>query len=190
MGDDHGVGRRHRDTGRLVEAERGHAVGDDPLIDERARGVMQQHAAVGRIGAVRGDGPGDRGQGHPGRVRPGRAALDDGPDLAVAAVREHRPDLLDVPARHEHEGLVNARGLLEGGYAVLDQGPAGQFQQLFRQRRADPLAGAAAQHRRDHPHAGTLTHRGRPFCRGVRPGTRRAPGVFLQGSGQAVGYIG
>jgi hypothetical protein len=135
-----------------MDGERGHAVGDDLLVDQRARGVVQQHAAVGRIAAVPGDGLADRGQRHPGGLRPGRAAFDDGRDLAVAGVREHGPDLLDVSTGHEHEHLVDTRRLLEGRHAVLDQRPAAQPQQLLGQWRADPLTRTAAQHRRDHPH--------------------------------------
>jgi hypothetical protein len=120
IGDDHGVGGRHRDPGRVMDPQRGDAVRDDPLIHERAGGVVQQHAAVAwRAGR-------DGGQRHPGRVRPGLAALDDVRDLAVAAVGEHGLDLAGVPARHHHEDLVDTRGRLKGGHATLDQRPAAQ----------------------------------------------------------------
>jgi hypothetical protein len=155
VGDHDGVGGRHGHAGRLVDRQRGDAIGDDPLIHQRARRVVQQHPAVRRIaGNSRNsrNSTGDSGQRHPGRVRACHPTRDDPGDLAVAAVGEHGPDLPDVVAGHDHEDLVDPRRPLERGHAVLEQRPAAQPQQLLGQRRADPLTRAAAQHHRDHPH--------------------------------------
>jgi hypothetical protein len=191
VGDHDGVGGRHGHAGRLMDAQRRDAVGDDPLVHQRARGVVQQHAAAGGlVGEVR--GPGGRSLGHAGPardggqgrargVRPGHPALDDRRDLAVPAVGQHGPDLLGVAARHDHDDLVHAWRLLEGGHAVLDQRPAAQREQLLRQRPADPLARAAAEYHRDHPHDRDsirphAVRRAAIVGQGVKPGhARRRP---------------
>jgi hypothetical protein len=151
VGDDHGVRRRHRDPRRVVHPQRSDAFGDYPLIHQRPRGIVQQHAAVVRSG-IASSVTRDSGQGRPGRVRPGRAALDDPRDLEVAAVGEHGLDLVGVPARHHDQDLVDVRCLVEGGHAALDQRLPAQGQQLLRRSRAESLPHAAAEHHPDHPH--------------------------------------
>ena len=150
-----------------MNLQRGDAIRNDLLIHQRPRRIMQQHPAL----AARPNPPPaarcaaepaarcanricsrDGGQGHPSRVRPGRATLDDVRDLAVAAVGEHGFDLFGVSARHHDEDLVDVRRLVEGGHAPLHQRLAAQGQQLLRHPRAEPLPHATAQHYRDHPH--------------------------------------
>jgi hypothetical protein len=160
LGDHDGVRGRHRDAGRLVHAQRGHAIRDDPLVDQGPGGVVQQHAALGRLGGR------DDGQGRAGRVRPGHPALDDRGHLAVAGVGQHGLDLLGMPARHHDQDLVDPRRLVEGGHAPLEEGPAAQGQQLLGHGRAEPLPRAAAEHHRDHPHVRDFTVRFHPAGEG------------------------
>ena len=202
VGDDDGVGRRHRNPSRRMNLQRGHAVRNDPLIHQRPRRIMQQHPAVAarpdplsaaqitvepacrRATRSRAVVPAarraarsrtrtrDGRQGHPSRVRSGRATLDDVRDLPVAAIGEHDLDLFRVPARHHDEDLVDARRLVEGGHAPLHQRLAAQRQQLLRHPRAEPLPDAAAQHHRDHPHGRTLPPRPRRRLSPARTRTR------------------
>jgi hypothetical protein len=182
VGDHHGVGRGHRDPGRVVHLERGHAVRDDPLIYQRPGGVVQQHAAVARSAGVRSAGVRsagrDRGQRRARRVRPGHAALDDGRHLPVRGPGQHGLDLPGVPAGHHHEDLVDAGRLVEGRHAPLDQRPAAQAEQLLRHPRAEPLAHAAAEHHRDHPHEPDSTRQARG---------RRIPNEWPGGAGDRWG---
>ena len=131
---------------------------------------MQQYSRV--FGGARGGRPprrqqsvigftrGDRAQRDPGRLRPGLPALDDRCHLAVAAP-EQRLDLPGVPAGHHDQDLVHPRRRLERRHAPLDQRGPAQGEQLLRQARAQPLADAAAQHHRDHPHVPDSTRPGR-----------------------------
>jgi len=89
-----GVRGRDRHPGRVVLAQRGHAVRDDPLVHQRPGRIMQQHpGSSGGLGGVRPPrrqqsvtflARGDRAQRDPGRLRPGLPALDDRRHLAVA----------------------------------------------------------------------------------------------------------
>jgi hypothetical protein len=181
--DHHGVRRRHRHPGRVMLAQRRHAVRDDPLIHQGPRRVMQEHPLV--IAA-----PSNRGQGRPRRIRARHSARDDPGDLRKPALGQRVPDPLDVPGGHHDQDLVHPGRLLERGHAVLHQRLAAQPQQLLGQRRADPLTDAAAQHHRDHPHEPDSNP---PPAAVFTPAKVGKPldslGVFLRGGGRTAGYI-
>jgi hypothetical protein len=163
-------------------AQRRHAVRDDPLIHQRPRRVVQQHPAISC--------PGDRGQRRPRRVRTRHPARDDPGDLRKPALGQQVPDLLDVPGGHHDQDLVHPGRLLERGYAVLDQRPAAQPQQLLGQRRPDPLTGPAAQHHRDHPHDPDSNPAPAAVFTPAKPGKALdSLGVFFRGGGRTAGYL-
>jgi hypothetical protein len=165
-----------------VHLQRGHAVGDDPLVDQRPRRIVQQHCAVGTVA--------DGAQRHPGRVRARHPARDDPGDLRKPALGQHVPDLLDVPGGHHDQDLVHPGRLLERRHAVLNQRCAAQPQQLLGQRRAHALTDAAAQHHRDHPHEPDSNPPPAAVFTPVKLGKAlNSVGVFLRGSGRTAGYI-
>ncbi len=185
--DHDGVRGRHGHPRRLVHLQRGHAVGDDPLVHQRPRRVVQQHPAVASITLAR---PGNGAQRRPGRVRPRHPARDDPGDLGKPAPGEHVPDLVDVPGGHHDQDLVHSGCLLERGHAVLDQRLAAQPQQLLGQRRAHPLTDAAAQDHRDHPHDPDSNPAPAAVFTPAKPGKALdSLGVFLRGGGRTAGYI-
>ena len=119
------------------------AVGDDPLGDQGAGGVVDEDAGLGRVvpGADVGEGVADR-------VRAGGAALDDRADLAA----DQSLRLIVVGGGHDEQDLVDAGsgGRGERRDAVLDERPAVEGEQLLGQCRTEPGARAAAEYHRHH----------------------------------------
>jgi hypothetical protein len=142
-GDD-GVGGGYRDVHRRVHGQGGDAVGDDPRVDQRADGIVEQHQAVRPrpAGAEHVDG-------RAGGVGALGAALEHPPDLAVPALADQPLGLAGVADGHHDEDLVNVRVRLEGVQGVFEDRLAGDLEQLLRDVQPDPGAGSA---REDHGH--------------------------------------
>jgi hypothetical protein len=140
-GDD-GVGGGYRDVHRGVDGQGGDAVGDDPRVDQRADGIVEQHQAVRPrpAGAEHVDG-------RAGRVGALGAALKHPPDLAVPALADQPLGLPGVAGGHHDEDLVNVRVRLEGVQGVFEDRLSGDLEQLLRDVQPDPGAGSA---REDH----------------------------------------
>ena len=164
---DDGVGRRDHHAESLGTGEAGDAVRDDPLIDQGACGVVEEHVAVA-VGAVA-DVPAEQVDRLPGRPRPVSAACDDVAHLAIGSVQDSFR-LADELGWHHDDDLVDAGSGAERRDAVLEQRPPGEQLQLLRCIPADPDAGAAGQHNGHCPHDRTLSRR----TAAARPGVARS----------------
>ena len=153
-----------RDTGR-----------DDPLIDQGPRRVMQQHLAVGAARRAVAEG----GDGLARGVGARDPAGDDADHLPVGA--QLGRGLVDELLADDHQHVVHAQSLVEGGHAVLYERPPREQPQLLGQVPAKPAAAAARQHHRNRPHERTV-----PGQRGAG----RSPGPGATGWDQTrPGYV-
>jgi hypothetical protein len=176
---------RYRGTDGVVRTQRGDAVRDDPLVDQRTGGVMQQHAAVlsGKSG-IFGEAGRDGRERDPGRVRAGDPAGDHRAYLAAGQLSgEHVPDLVNIPAGHHHQDLVDPRSLRERGHATLDEGAPAERDQLLRLARAEPLPGSAAKHHRHHAHEPDSTGYVSVPGKGITAGYTKSTCIELQREG-------
>ena len=148
---DHGVGGGDRDVDRGVGGQGRDAVGDDPRVQQRAHGIVEQHVAVRPrlAGAQHVDGDA-------GRLAALGTPREHPPDLAVPALADQPLGLPGVAGRHHDDDLVDVRVRLEGVQGVLEDRLAGDLEQLLRDVQPDPGAGPA---RKDH------RHRAQPYAR-------------------------
>ncbi len=129
---DDGVGGWHHHADGLPVVECGHAVRDDPLVDQRPGGVVEQHLGVSRSRVAE---PGERPS---RRLGPAGAAFDHRSELGNA--RQALPDLV-LEARSGHDQYpVDAGSTVECPGTVLDQGASGEDAQLLRACCAEPAA--------------------------------------------------
>src|SRR5699024_7207926 len=129
------VGGRDHDVDGTVRVERGDAVSDDPLIDERANGIVQDDLAFVLA---------ERLEHLPRRLIPGAATLEDLAELRELAAHE-RGDVLR-PAGCDHEDhLIDLVALVECSESVLEDRLAGDLHHLLRDTQPEPCADAASQ---------------------------------------------
>jgi len=134
------VGGGGRDSHRRSGVERPVAVGDDPLGDEGAHRVVEEHLAVG---------VGDGGQRPEGRRAAGRAALQHVGDLGEPGAAHDGPDGVEVAGGHQHDELVDVGMRVEDRHGVLDDRPPGNLDQLLGNLRTQPGADPAGEEHRD-----------------------------------------
>ncbi len=138
-GHDDRVGGRDGDIHRLVAAQRRDALADDPLGEQGAHGVVEQHIpllAPGQPLAQRRDGV------LRGGVAVG-AALQHLAHLGQSGLLDDLFDLGDEAGCHQNEHVVDVLSLLEHGQRVLDHRFSRDFQELLRYGQTDALPCAA-----------------------------------------------
>jgi len=149
------VARRDGHLDRHVPVERGHARAEDPRIEQRPRGVVEQHVAL--LVAERAQGP-------PGGLRAGRAPGHHPGDLRVAA---GDPLGLRQEARgHHHDHLVDPRMAVEHVQGVLEDRLPRDLEKLLGGAGPDPLPDPAGEH---HPDPAQPRFRDHVVLPGSRP---------------------